>query len=142
MSSDILYWVGGFVVAYLLFVIIMGVWKGWSAVEKIWFWTKKLFWILFVIAGLIFLAKILSGKNKQKEEIDKKIEEINSIETKTEADLQKLKDLEKEKKDIEKDIVDTSNRYQEKLDQIKKKPNDSPPGDAGRSSDDLANAWK
>ncbi len=139
---NVMYWIGGIIAAYLLFTAIMGLFKGWSAVRRIWFWTKKLFWVLFIIAGLIFLAKALRGKNKQKEEIDSKIKEVNAIEKKTEADLQKLEDLNKEKKQVEKEIVDISNKYQKKVEDIKKKEPDPPkPGDAARSSDDLTNSW-
>ena len=139
--GTILYWVGGVVAAYLLFAAIMGIFKGWSSVTRIWFWTKKLFWILFVIAGLIFVAKALRGKTKEKEAIEKKIEKVNAIEQKTEADLRELKKLEEEKKDKEKEIVDISKKFQAKVDTIKSTPDTPKPGDAGKSSDSLTNSW-
>ena len=117
--SSILYWVGGVIAVYLLFVAAVGIFKGWSSVVKIFFWTKKLFWVLFVIAGLIFVAKALRSKTKEKETIVKKIEKVNAIEQKTEADLRELKNLEKEKKDKEQEIVDITKKFQDKVDVIK-----------------------
>lgn len=139
--GTILYWVGGVVAAYLLFAAIMGIFKGRGSVTRIWFWTKKLFWVLFVIAGLIFIAKALRGKTKEKEAIEKKIAEVNAIENKTAVDLQQLKKLEEEKKDKEKEIVNITKKYQNKVDAIKSKPDTPKPGDAGRSSDNLTNSW-
>ena len=141
---DVLHWVGGIVAAYLLFVLVMGIVKGWDAVCKIWFWTKKLFWILFVVAALIFVARALRGKGKKKEEIETKIKEINSIENKTNEDLQKLKELEKERKKAEEDIIDTTKKYQDLIDKLHSKPENSTPkpGDAGKSSDNLTDLWK
>jgi len=139
--SSILYWVVGVIAAYLLFVAVMGIFKGWDSVKRIWFWTKKLFWVLFVIAGLIFVAKALRGKNKEKEAIDQKIAKVNAIEQKTEADLRELKKLEEKKKDKEKEIVDIAKKFQDKVDIIKSTPDTPKPGAAGRSSDDLTNTW-
>lgn len=139
--STVLYWVGGVIAAYLLFVAAMGIFKGWDSVTRIWFWTKKLFWVLFVIAGLIFIAKALRSKTKEKEAVVKKIEKIKVIEQKTEADLLELKKLEKEKEGKEQEIVEITKRFNAKVDIIKSTPDTPKPGAAAKSSDDLTNSW-
>jgi len=113
------------------------------ALEKIWFYTKKLFWLLFLVAGLIFVAKALRGKDKRKVEIEQKIQEVEKIEIKTAEDQKKLEALQKEKKQVEQELVDIAKEYQKKLEKIKEKPPESPkPGDAAASSDAMNNVWK
>lgn len=110
--------------------------------KKIWFWVKKLFWLLFIVAGLIFASKALRSKDKQQEDIERKIREIEKIENKTEEDRKKLEELKEEKKKVEKEIIDITEKYRKKVEEAKAKPDAaSKPGDAGRSADDLKDVW-
>jgi predicted ferric reductase len=134
--------VGYVVGAYVLLCVLVGIFKGWPAVVKILFWTKKLWWLGFIIIGLILVAYSMKGKKKQQEEISGKIEELRKIENKTAEDERKLKELEVQKKKAEQEALDIAKKYKEKLDKLKEKPPEPKPGDAGRSSDGMNDAWR
>lgn len=140
--ETILYILGAIVAAYFALVIVAGVWKGWSAVKNIWFYTKKIGWLILIVIGFVVLVYSLNRKNKKKQEIQDRLAELKKIENKTNADIKEAERLEAEAKEIEKGIIETTDKFKEKVDELKKKPDKPQPGDAGRSSDDMTNAWK
>jgi hypothetical protein len=137
------------VAAYIVLCGIVGFVKGWGAVLTILHWTGKLWWLFVVIIGLILVASTMKGKKKQKEEISAKIDELNHIDNKTAEDNRKLAELQNQRKEIEKEIVNTAKKYEEKVNKLKDKPKpdvndpskDPPPGDAAGSSDALNKTW-
>ena len=140
--NTILYILGAIVVAYFVLMVTAGVWKGWSAISKIWFYTKKIWWLVFLVIGLVIVLYIMSRKSSEKKRVQNRLDELNRIENKTNADIKETERLEQQKKDIEKSIIDLTDRYRKKVDDIQRKPDDPKPGDAGRSADALKDAWK
>lgn len=110
-----------------------------EALKKVWYWTKKLFWLFLIIVGLIVGAFASGRKNKKVVDIDKKLAEVKAIENKTVEDLRKIEKLQAERKVAEEEIVDIATKYKKKIDDLKNKP--ELPGDAGRSSDELNKIW-
>lgn len=110
-----------------------------AILKKIWFYTKKLFWLLFVVAALIFIAKSMRDKNQKKSNINEKLAELKAIENKTEADKRAIEKLEQEAAGVEDEIVDITKKYENKLKKLHEKPPKD--GDASRSYDDMKNNW-
>jgi len=110
-----------------------------GALKKIWFWTKKLLWLFLIIVGLIVAAVASGRKNKKIVDIDKKIAEAKAVENKTAMDLLIIEKLQEERKEAEKEIISIAEKYKNKVDKLKDKPEQ--PGDAGKSSDDLTKIW-
>lgn len=110
-----------------------------EALKKVWYWTKKLFWLFLIIVGLIVAAFASGRKNKKVADIDKKLAEVKAIENKTVEDLRKIEKLQEERKEAEKEIVGIADKYKKKVDDLKNKP--ELPGDAGKSSDELTKVW-
>ena len=138
----LLYLVSGVVAAYLCLLIVVGFVRGWEAVKKIWFWTKKIWWVLLAIVGLYFVSRSLRKSGEKKRNIEQKIEEVEALENKTEDDKREIARLESEKKKVEQEIVDISKKYSDKVEELKKKPDQPKPGDAGRSSDNMSDTWR
>jgi|GEM_PF-5451629 len=127
---------GGYLLIFLGVLIFMG----FGAAKKFLHYTWFLVPIIFGI--LAFTTK--KKKDPRLENIDNKIEELHQIENKTKEDEAKLKQLEEQKKKIEDDIQQTTNKAKEDLDKLKDKPSksdDVTPGSAGKSSDDLNKVW-
>lgn len=100
-------------------------------------------WIASAIIALGVLALIayeMWGKNKQKAQVDQRIQELNAIEQKTEADKQELEQLNQQSVQIQTEIEATTQRYAEKLKDLDK-PKEDKPGDAGRAADDFQKNW-
>jgi type VI protein secretion system component VasK len=135
--------------AYIVLCVLVGVFRGWNAVLKIFHWTRKLWWVFAIIIGLIIAAYSMRGKKKRQDEISGKIGELEKIDNKTQEDQRKLIELQNERKRIEQEILDKQRQYEKKLEELKKKPPSDPkdpskdpkPGDAGASSDGLTNTW-
>jgi hypothetical protein len=108
--------------------------------EKIWTWIKIIGAFLLMIGAAIVGVFLFGGKSKTKE-IDAKIAEVEAIEHKTEADLQRLKELREEKTRIEQGIQDTADEFGGKLGANEARPDEPKPGDAGRSGDAMNDAW-
>lgn len=143
MDLNTVLWILGIaVVFYLALMVVAGIWKGWTAVTKIWFYTKKIGWLVLIVVGLIFVAMALRNKDKDKKKVQDRLDELNRIENKTNADIKEAERLTKEKEAIEKSIIDLTEKYRNKVDDIKRKPDEPKPGDAGRSADALKDAWK
>jgi len=138
----LLYLVGGLVAAYLCFAVVIGLVKGWASVGKIWFWTKKIWWILVLLVVLYFIVRTLRKANKKKHDIETRIKEVEAIESKTEEDKRELAGLENERKKVEEEIVELTKKYSDKVNEIKEKPDQPKLGDAAKSSDDLTDVWK
>jgi septal ring factor EnvC (AmiA/AmiB activator) len=109
--------------------------------KKIWWYISRIGALILVIAGLIFTVWSIKSRSDRKKEIDNKLRDVQAIENKTAEDLQEIERLKKEKENIENEILDITKKYKEKVDNLKKKPDESTPGDAGRSSDDLNKVW-
>jgi hypothetical protein len=137
--NTILYVLGAIVVAYIALVVIVGIFRGWSSVTKIWFWTKKLGWLFLIIGGMAITLIAIRRKMKEKDTINSQLNDAKAIENKTDEDLQKIKELEKQRDSAEQDIVDITSKYKKKVDDLKSKPEQ--PGDAGKSYDDLKKNW-
>src|SRR4030042_3294241 len=113
----------------------------WAILKKIWFWTKKIGWLILVIIGIIMVIISSKGKNRKIRDIDDKLAEVNARENKTQEDLRKIRDLEKEREEVENEIISITEKYKEKVDKLKEKPDKPEPGDPGRSKDDLDKVW-
>jgi hypothetical protein len=138
----VLYIFGGIVGLYVLILIIAGLKGGLPAIGRIWFWTTKLWWLALIIIGFILILLANSRRGKKKGQIDADIAELQRIENKTNEDRRKLEALMVEKKKVEDEILATTQKYKEKLDKLKEKPDAPKPGDAGASSDALNDAWR
>ena len=122
------YW-EALVVIYLILIAVIGFWKGWDVVKRVWYWTKKIGWLFPIIVGLVIAAVASGKKNKQIATIDNKIAEAQAKENKTAEDLRKIEKLQEDRKRAEQDIVDITDKYKKKIDEHK---NAEPkPGDAG-----------
>ena len=113
-----------------------------TAWQKIVYYSKRIALVFFLIGGLIFVAYSMKGKNKRKQEIQERLAELDKVETKTNADIKEAEDLRLEAKDIEGSIINITEIYKKKVEDLKKQPDDPKPGDAGKAYDDLKDAWK
>lgn len=123
---------------YVAVAIILGLTKGWGSVKTMWFYTKKLWYVLAALVALIIIAYGMKGRNQRKNELDDRIGEITNIENKTEEHKKELKRLEDEKKEVENEIIDITKKYKEKVEKLKQKPQSS----AANSSDALNDVWR
>ncbi len=140
MTLNYVLWILGIVVGlYLLIIGLVGFWKGWDAVKKIWYWTWRLGWLVLVLIGILITVFASGRKNKKVQDINEKLVIAKGKEDKTEEDLRIIKELEKEKKKAEDDIVGITEKYKKALEDLKKK--EPKPGDAGISKDDLDKVW-
>lgn len=137
----VLYVFGGLIGLYVIIMIIAGLKGGLTSMKKIWFWTKKIGWLVLIVVGFILVMMANSRKGSKKKQIDADIAELERIEKKTNEDQRKLEEKKKERDKVESDIIETTRKYQEKLDKLKEKPDAPKPGDAGRSNDDMNNTW-
>jgi len=132
----------GIVILYSLTLLAVGVFKGWESAKTILHYTRKFWWIILAVIVFIMVSKKLKG---EKEQVNSKIEKLKKIENKTKEDEKELKRLEAEKKRIEDEIQKTTDKYEHELEELKKKPSNPDeikPGDAGRSSDLMNDAWR
>lgn len=108
--------------------------------------TKIVKWIKWAAGALIALGIIalilyqLWGKNKQKTQIDQKIEELKANDHKTEEDMAELEKLNKQSADIQKDIEGINEAYKGRLGDLEK-PKPPKPGDAGKAADGFNKVW-
>lgn len=107
--------------------------------STIWKWVKWVGAAIVAIGVLILIYSSMSGKSKQKDQIDAKIEELNAIEHRTEEQKQELADLQDQATAIAQDIEMANRKAAEALAALGKKKEE--PGDAGKASDDLTNNW-
>lgn len=141
-ANTILYILGAIVIGYFALVILVGIFKGWTAVTRIWFYTKKSGWLFLVLIGFFIVAYSLSRKNKDKQKIQDRLAELTAIENKTTADVKEAERLQEQAKEVEQSIADTSAKFKQKVDELKKKPDAPKPGDAANSSDAMNDVWK
>ena len=106
----------------------------------IWKWIKIIGAFLLMIGAAIVGFFLFSGKKPTKD-VEAQIAAVEAIEHKTEADLQRLKELRAEKDRIEHGIQETTDITSGKLDEINNQPDEPKPGDAARSADDMDDAW-
>jgi cell shape-determining protein MreC len=126
----------GIVALYVLVLIAVTVFGGFACTKTMLHYTAKFWWVILIVVGFIIAYIALTSKKKN---TNTEIERLRQIEDKTKEDEAELKRLEAEKKKIEDDIQTTTDEFKKKLEELKKK--ESKPGDAGRSSDDMNNAW-
>ena len=93
----------------------------WAILKKIWFWTKKIGWLILVIIGIIMVIISSKGKNRKIRDIDDKLAEVNARENKTQEDLRKIRELEKEREEVENEIISITEKYKEKVDKLNDK---------------------
>ena len=132
----------GIVILYSLTLLAVGVFKGWESAKTILHYTRKFWWVIVAVIAFIIVSKSLKSK---KDGIDSKIEKLKNIDGRTIEDEKELKRLEAEKKRIEDEIQKTTDKYEHELEELKKKPSNPDeikPGDAGRSSDLMNDAWR
>lgn len=132
----------GIVVLYGLTLLAVGVFKGWESAKTILQYTRKFWWVIVAVIAFIIVSKSLKSK---KDGIDSKIEKLKNIDDRTIEDEKELKRLEAEKKRIEDEIKNTTDKYERELKELKKKPSkpeDVKPGDAKKASDSMNNAWR
>ncbi len=141
-ATTILYILGGIVVVYFIVLILSGIFKGWSGVKNILFYTVKVGWIFLIIGGAIIVFISLGRKKKDAADIKEKLDRLNALEAKTEADKREIERLEKEAAKIQQGITDTSTNFGKKIEELKRKPNEPKPGDAAQSADAMNNVWK
>ncbi len=107
--------------------------------SKIWKWIKWIGAAIVAIGVLILIYSSMSGKSKQKAQIDEKIKELNAIENHTEEQKKELADLQNQATVVQKDIEDANKKAAEALAALGKKKEE--PGDAGKASDELTKNW-
>jgi len=135
----LLYILGAVVGLYIVICVLVGFWKGWDSVKTIWTYTKKFGWVALILIGLVIAAFASGRKNNKIKEIDQKLAEAQAKENITAEDLRKIKQLQKEREEAEKDLIGIAQKYKQKLKDLdKQKPT---PGGAGRSKDDLDKIW-
>lgn len=127
----------GIVALYGLILLAVTVFFGLGATGTMLRYTAKFWWVIAIIVGFIIIYVSLTSKKKN---ISTGIEKIKQIDRKTKEDEAELKRLEAEKKSIEDEIQKTTDHFKKKLEDLKKK--EPKPGDAGKSSDALNDAWK
>ncbi len=140
--TTILYIMGGIVALYFVILILSGIFKGWSAVKNILFYTAKIGWIFLIIGGAIIVFYSLGRKKKDAAAIQEKLDKLKALEAKTEADRKEIERLEKEAAKVQQGITDTSNNFNRKVEELKRKPDQPKPGDAAASSDAMTDAMK
>lgn len=127
----------GIAALYVLALLAVTLFGGFSKAGTMLRYTAKFWWVIVIIVGFILLYIALTNKKKT---VNIKIEELNKIEAKTKEDEKELQRLEAEKKQIEDDIKKATEDAKRKLKELEgKQPK---PGDAGKSSDNMNNAWR
>ena len=132
----------GIVGLYVLIMIGAAIKGGIPAIVRVWFWTKKLWWLALVVIGFILILYANSRRGKKKDTIEVDIQELKRIDNKTNEDRRKLETLENKKAEVETQIIETTKKYQEKLEKLKERPDEPKPGDAAASSDSMNDVWK
>ena len=128
----------GLCAIWLLALLAIWIFLGSAAAKKFLHYSGKFWWAALAIIGI---AAATSRKRNQKlDSVNSKIEELQRIENKTKEDEAKLRQLEEEKRKIEEEIQRKTDEYRDKLDKLENKPDK--PGDAGRSSDNMNDAWR
>jgi len=127
----------GLAILYGLILLAVAIFGGFSRAGTMLKYTAKFWWVIVIIVGFIIVYISLTSKKK---DINTKIKDLEKIENKTKEDEKELHRLEQEKKKTEEEIQRITDEYKKKLEDLKKK--EPKPGDAGRSSDDMNNAWR
>jgi uncharacterized protein HemX len=104
-------------------------------------WLKIAGYLLIAIGGAVVVLYLIQKKNKDKAQIDAQIEQINQIKVKTAEDMAELNRLQEEKKKIEEGIQNTNNTFLQKAKDLMANKEPDKPGDAGKASDGLTDAW-